>query len=87
MEAEDPLNAVDRLVEHFKIPIENAGADIGEIQNEFEALISYAAQFMSLSTMDYQSVWWWLFHAPSYSEWMNALTLAKLLFSLCPMGN
>ena len=41
---------------------------------------------MSLSTMDYQSVWWRLFHAPTNSEWTNTLTLAKLLFSL-PVSN
>ena len=32
--------------------------------------------------MDYSSVWWRLFHSPSKSDWLNALTLAELLFSL-----
>ena len=80
------LDAIDRLVHHFQIPLESAGVDTTEIQNEFEALIGYAAQFMSLSTMDYQSVWWRLFNAPTNSEWRNILTLAKLLFTL-PVSN
>lgn len=49
-------------------------------------MIAYAAQFMSLSTMDYRSVWWRLFHAPTCAEWSNALNLARLLFSL-PVSN
>jgi hypothetical protein len=57
-EEENMLCAVDRLVQHFKIPLESVGVDTTEIRSEFEALIGYAAQFMSLSTMDYQSVWW-----------------------------
>ena len=43
-------------------------------------------QFISLSTMEYQSVWWRLFHAPNSSSWSNVLTLASLLFSL-PVSN
>ena len=36
--------------------------------------------------MDYQSVWWRLFHSPNSLEWSNVLTLTKLLFSL-PVSN
>ena len=36
--------------------------------------------------MEYQSVWWRLFHAPNSSEWTNILCLASLLFSL-PVSN
>ena len=38
--------------------------------------------YISLSNMDYQSVWWRLFHSPNSLEWSNVLTLTKLLFSL-----
>ena len=67
IQSENMLDAIDRLVHHFQIPLESAGADTTEIRNEFEALIGYAAQFMSLSTMDYQSVWWraCLMHLPT----------------------
>ena len=85
-EDSDPLTAIDRVIEHFAVPLESANVDVGEIKDEFEAMISYAAQFMSLSTMDYKSVWWRLFHAPTSAEWSNALSLAKLLFSL-PVSN
>jgi len=51
------LDAVDRLVNHFKIPLESAGADITEIRQEFISMVEYSSQFMSLSTMNYKSVW------------------------------
>ena len=55
----------------------------GEIHGEFDAMILYAAQFISLSTMEYQSVWWRLFHALNSSEWSNVFSL---LLSL-PVSN
>ena len=39
-----------------------------------------------LSTLEYRAVWWRFFHAPSASEWANALVLIQLLFSL-PASN
>ena len=83
---ENLMDAIDRLVEHFKVPLEGADAELDEIRREFEAMLSYASQFISLSTLDYQSVWWRLFHAPNSSEWSNILKLASLLFSL-PVSN
>ena len=82
----DSLDAVDRLANHFKVPLETAGADINEIREEFKSMIEYAIQFISLSTMDYKSAWWRLFNCPNSSEWQNALLLAKVLFSL-PASN
>ena len=84
--SENPLNAIDRLVKTYKMPLEGAGAEIDENRIEFEAMMTYAVQFISLSTLDYQSVWWRLFHAPNSSEWSNILVLATLLFSL-PASN
>ena len=84
--SQDPLNAINRLVETYKVPLEGAGAEIDEICIEFEAMVTYAVQFISLSTLDYQSVWWRLFHAPNSSEWSNILILTTLLFSL-PASN
>ena len=84
--SENPLNAIDRLIETYKVPLEGAGAEIDEIRIELEAMVTYAVQFISLSTLDYQSVWWRLFHAPNSSEWSNILILATLLFSL-PASN
>ena len=83
---ENPMDAIDRLVEHFKTPLEGANTELDEIRREFEAIVSYAGQFISLSTLDYQSVWWRLFHAPNSSEWSNVLKLATLLLSL-PVSN
>lgn len=85
-QSEDPLDAIDRLVERFRFPLEGAAAEVSEIRGEFETMVEYATQFISLSTMEYQSVWWRLFHAPNSSEWSNVLCLASLLFSL-PVSN
>ena len=85
-ESEDPLDAIDRLVERFRFPLERASAEVLEESREFETMIQYAGQFISLSTLDYQAVWWRLFHAPNASEWSNVLCLVSLLFSL-PVSN
>ena len=77
---------IDRLIEKFRIPLEGANADTAEILPEFKMMVAYASQFISLSTLDYKSVWWQLFNAPNSSEWSNALILIKLLFSL-PVSN
>ena len=76
-----PLHEIDRLVTRFKIPLESAGCT-EEIHKEFQDMIEYAGNFIPLSTMDYSSVWWRLFHSPSKTDWVNALTLAELLFSI-----
>ena len=34
----DSLDAVDRLANHFKVPLETAGADINEIREEFKSI-------------------------------------------------
>ena len=86
VEEEDSLEAIDRLVEQFSIPLESAGADISAIHGEFQELLQYATTYVSISTIEYHAVWWRLFHASCASEWVNVLTLAELLFSL-PASN
>ena len=73
-------------MEHFEVPLQGADAQTSEILPEFESMIIYANQFIALSTMSYQYVWWCLFNAPTASEWSNVLLLAELLFSL-PSSN
>ena len=68
------------------MPLEVANDELDEIHPEFDTMPSYAGQFISLATLDYQSVWWQLFHALNSSEWSNILKLATLLFSL-PVSN
>ena len=50
-EGDNPLNAIDRLVEHFLVPLEAAAVDAFEICGEFQAMITYTTRFISLSTM------------------------------------
>ena len=57
--------AVERLGERFKIPLENAGVELDRLPEEFRGMVLHATQFFSLSTMGYQAVWWRLFHAPN----------------------
>lgn len=79
--SENPLDAIDWLVKRFKIPLEGAAAETSEIRGEFEAMVSYATQFISFSTMKYQLVWWRLVHAPNSSEWSNLSCKPSFLHS------
>ena len=80
------LDGLQRLVSHFIIPLEGAGIDCSRIPEEFKHVMLYATEFISLSTLEYRSVWWRLFNSPSASEWSNALALVELLLSL-PASN
>ena len=53
VESEDLMEAIDRLGVRFKSPVESAGVDVDHLREEFHKLISYATQFISVSTMDY----------------------------------
>jgi len=52
--SENPLDAIDQLVECFRFSLEGAAVEVSEIRGEFEAMVQYATQFISLSTMEYQ---------------------------------
>ena len=80
------IPAIGRLCSKFKIPLEAAGVVVAQIVDEFHDMLLYATQFISLSSTNYQAVWWKLFHSPNASDWTNALKLARLLFSL-PVSN
>ena len=86
VEEDSDMAAIDRLVERFAAPLEAAQAGTDVIKNEFCEMIAYAVQYIALSSLDYHSVWWRLFHAPNSAEWANVLILAELLFSL-PASN
>ena len=42
---DNPLVAIDRLVERFGVPLEAANADFNEICHEFELILSYSGQY------------------------------------------
>ena len=86
LDENDNLNAIDRLVEHFSIPLVKANVCLETIHSEFEGILDYGCQYISLSTLEYRAVWWRVFHAPVSSEWPNALAFIELLFSL-PSSN
>jgi hypothetical protein len=85
-ECDPPMEAIVRLGVRFKHPLESNGVDIEQLKDEFHDMITYASQFISLATLDYQSVWWRLYHAPNMSSWCNILQLVQLLFTL-PASN
>lgn len=82
----DRMESISRLSSRFKEPLEAAGVQIMLIADEFREVLLYATQFISLSTTNYQEVWWKLFNSPSAADWSNILTLAQLLFTL-PVSN
>ena len=51
------FNAVDRLVEAYKVPLQGAGAEVDKIRIEFEAMMAYSVQFISLPTLHYKRVY------------------------------
>lgn len=80
------IEAVVNVGVKFKTPLESAGVSIEELRTEFMDVLEHATQFISLSTLNYQEVWWKIFHSPYASEWSNILTLVQLLLSL-PASN
>ena len=68
VEEDDSMDAINRIVERFTVPLQGASANIEVIVPEFVALVQYAVQFISVSTLDYRAVWWRIFHAPNASE-------------------
>ena len=85
-DSEGYVQAIDRLISKFNVPLEVSGVVVAKVVDEFRDMLLYATQFISLSSTNYQAVWWKLFHSPDASDWMNALKLARLLFSL-PVSN
>ena len=75
-------DAIVRLYTKFSTPLGSAGIEVGLITTEFNDMLAYADQFISLPTTSYQCVWWKLFHSSNSSDWTNVLTLARLLFTL-----
>lgn len=80
------LHQLAGSVNRFSVPLEAANIQVEKIHAEFDAMLHYAIQYVSLATLEYRAVWWRLFHAPNSSEWVNALALIELLFSL-PASN
>ena len=87
----DPMGAITRLGEQFKVPLQSAGVDLDVLTEVFKknAIIMPpppTPQPISLSSMDYLAVWWRLFHSLSASECSDILTLVQLIFTL-PVPN
>ena len=78
----EPWSSITRTSTRFKIPLENAGIDVDAILSEFKEMVEYAIQFLSLSTMDYQTVWWRLFNCPCSGEWSRFNSFAILIPSI-----
>lgn len=84
--SEGYVQAINHLISKFKVPLEASGVVVAKVVDEFCNMLLYATQFISLSSTNYEAVWWKLFHSPDASDWTNALKLAQLLFSL-PVSN
>ena len=82
IEEENDMSAIDRLVKRFAAPLEGAQADTDVIKTEFSDMIAHTVQYRAVSSLDYHSVRWRLFHASN----LNVLVLNELLFSL-PASN
>ncbi len=56
------LKSIDRLLDTFIFPLSGVDTQVKEIHAKFEAIIHYTIQCISLSTLEYHSVWWQLIH-------------------------
>ena len=56
-------DVITRLTTRFRIPLEAVGAVLF-MENFKKSYHNYATQFISLSSTNYQAVWWKLFHCP-----------------------
>jgi len=52
----DNLEAIDRLAQYFSFSLTKAGVRVEDIHTEFESMLEYACQFISLSTLEYRAV-------------------------------
>ena len=80
------VSAINRLGLKFKIPLRACGVVVTQILDEFHDTLFYATQFISLSSTNYQTVLWKLFHCHNAANWSNALKLVQLQFCL-PVSN
>ena len=78
------MEVIARLGVRFKIPLESAGVDLSQLQEEFHEMISYAAQFISISTIEYQSVWWRLSCSNMLHPCSDIDSAVKLLGGFAP---
>ena len=77
LDENDNLNATDRLVEHFSIPLVKANVCLETIHSEIEGILDYACQYISLSTLEYRAVWWRVFmHLFHLNFLMHLLSLS-----------
>ena len=58
------LDAINRHVEQFLLPLAKVGACLEDIYSKFESILQYGCQYISLSVLEYRTVWWRIFHAP-----------------------
>ena len=63
VEEESEMAPIDRLVERFAAPLEAAQADTDVIKTEFCDMIAYAVQYIALSSLCCQFIWWRFSHS------------------------
>ena len=65
-ESKNAIEHLKRLYKKFETPLVAAGADLNQLLKEFTETLQYAISFIFLTTVDYQMVWWMLFHVKHY---------------------
>ena len=72
--------ALDAICQWFHVPLERAGTDCSEVQEEWDDMVEYAKQYLNLVQEDYKVVFWKLFNAVDAKKWSNILAVVELLF-------
>lgn len=84
VEEDNDTASTDRLVERFAVPLQGHQENTKKVVKE---MILHATQYIALNVLTccIIIVWWRLFHALNFSEWVNVLVLNEF-FSL-PASN
>ena len=78
--------SVQHLSTRFAIPLQEAGVNSSQLQDEWEDIVFFAKQYINLVQNSYKIVWWKLFNSPDAPKWKNILTLVELFSILLSNG-
>lgn len=79
---------LEYLFNHFKIPLTNAGvtASFPELLTQWQNLLEYANEFLSISNTSYKKTWYRIFNSPRKTQWKDILIMVELIFTI-PVSN
>ena len=75
----EPLSFV---VDRYSLPLREGGANASVIQEEWDDVVSYAKDYLELTTQDYKAVWWKIYRCIDAKKCRNILVDIEILFCI-----